>query len=276
MTEWLNHPIAQSTQSPNSSILVCMSQEIEQTAAALLELSHWLGEPTRDLAIIGEGNTSAQVSEHTILIKASGSSLGTLQREQLVEVDRRPVLALVENPNASEDDVKRTLQVCRVDQANPKQPSIETFFHSLMYDLTGAKFVGHTHPIAINVLLCSRNATDITRHIMPDVIIVCGISSVFVPYTDPGIPLAREIAARIRQYQQDFGEHPRTIYLQNHGVIALGETAKQVQNVTLMAVKNARTLAATYGVGGPNFLSPKDIARIHTRPDEDVRRVQFK
>jgi len=253
-----------------------MSQEIEKTAAALLELSHWLGEPTRDLAIIGEGNTSAQVSEHTILIKASGSSLGTLQRDQLVEVDRRPVLALVENPNASEDDVKRTLQVCRVDQANPKQPSIETFFHSLMYDLTGAKFVGHTHPISINVLLCSKNATDITRHIMPDVIIVCGISSVFVPYTDPGIPLAREIAARIRQYQQDFGEHPRTIYLQNHGLIALGETAKQVQNVTLMAVKHARTLAATYGVGGPNFLSPKDIARIHTRPDEDVRRVQFK
>ncbi len=253
-----------------------MTSSTEQIADALIELSHWLGEPTRDLAIIGEGNTSARVSEHTILIKASGSNLGSIQRSQLVEVDRRIVLAAIDAGAASDIEVKQTLQACRVDQTNAAQPSIETFFHTLMYDLTDTQFVGHTHPIAVNTLLCSKNATDITQHIMPDVIIVCGPGSVFVPYMDPGIPLAREIATRIKAYQKEWGEHPRTIYLQNHGLIALGTTAKQVQNVTAMAVKHARVLAATYGVGGPNFLAAQVRSRIHTRPDEDVRRQQFK
>ena len=259
-----------------SDILADMSIDKEQVADALIVLSHWLGEPTRDLAIIGEGNTSARIGEHTILIKASGSNLGSIQRNQLVEVDRRIVLAAIEAGKASDAEVKQTLQACRVDQANAAQPSIETFFHTLMYDLTDAQFVGHTHPIAVNMLLCSKNATDITQHIMPDVIIVCGPGAVFVPYMDPGIPLAREIAARIKLYQQEWGEHPRTIYLQNHGLIALGTSPKQVQNVTAMAVKHARVLAATYALGGPNFLSAQVRARIHTRPDEDVRRVQFK
>jgi hypothetical protein len=49
-----------------------------------------------------------------------------------------------------------------------------------------------------------------------------------------------------------------------------------VQNISAMAVKHARVLAATYAIGGPNFLSDHDIARIHTRPDEEVRRNQFK
>jgi hypothetical protein len=41
-------------------------------------------------------------------------------------------------------------------------------------------------------------------------------------------------------------------------------------------VKHARVLTGTYALGGPNFLSEHDISRIHTRPDEEVRRAQFK
>jgi len=43
-----------------------------------------------------------------------------------------------------------------------------------------------------------------------------------------------------------------------------------------MAVKHARVLAATYALGGPHALQASDIARIHARPDEEVRRKQFK
>ena len=253
-----------------------MTSNIEQIADALIELSHWLGKPTRELAIIGEGNTSARISDHTILIKASGSNLGSIQRHQLVEVDRRPVLAAIEAGPLDDAGTKQVLQQCRIDQASAAQPSIETFFHALMYELTDTQFVGHTHPITVNTLLCSKNATDITQHIMPDVIIVCGPGAVFVPYMDPGVALAREIAVRIKTYQREWGEHPRTIYLQSHGLIALGSSVKQVQNVTAMAVKHARVLAATYAVGGPNFLSAQVQSRIHTRPDEEVRRAQFK
>ena len=40
---------------------------------ALLHLSRELGNPQRPLAILGENNTSARLSDKTFLVKASGS-----------------------------------------------------------------------------------------------------------------------------------------------------------------------------------------------------------
>ncbi len=59
--------------------------------------------------------------------------------------------------------------------------------------------------------------------------------------------------------------------MQNHGFIALGATPKQVLDTTDMAIKAARILVGTYALGGPCFLAPKDVARIHDRPDEHYR-----
>jgi hypothetical protein len=42
-----------------------------------------------------------------------------------------------------------------------------------------------------------------------------------------------------------------------------------------MAVKAARVLAGTYALGGPRFMTVHDVARIHTRPDEEIRRQQI-
>lgn len=251
-----------------------MNHSHHDLRAALMALSHHLGEEWREYAIIGEGNTSARTAAGTMLIKASGSSLRTLEPGQIVEVDTDRVTAAVRE-SLDDAGTKRALGEARVDP-NSAWPSIETFFHALLYELTDAQFIGHTHPVAVNTVLCSQHAADVARHIMPDVIVVCGLHSVFVPYVDPGLALSREIAARTRAFIDTHGELPRTIYLQNHGLIALGGSVKQVQNITAMAVKNARVLAATYALGGPRFLDEVDNLRIETRPDEDVRRRQFR
>ena len=44
----------------------------------MLALSHELGREDRRLAILGEGNVSARVSDRTFVVKASGSNLATL------------------------------------------------------------------------------------------------------------------------------------------------------------------------------------------------------
>jgi rhamnose utilization protein RhaD (predicted bifunctional aldolase and dehydrogenase) len=251
-----------------------MNQTHTAFRGELLALSHHLGEEWREYAIIGEGNTSARTDSGTMLIKASGSSLRTLEPGQIVEVDARRVTAAV-NQDLDDAGIKRALGESRVDPASP-WPSIETFFHALLYEITDATFIGHTHPVAVNALLCSQRAEDLARHIMPDVIVVCGLRAVFVPYVDPGLALSREIGARTRAFIAAHGEAPRTLYLQNHGLIALGQSVRQVQNITAMAVKNARGLAATYAAGGPRFLDEGDNLRIETRPDEDVRRQQFR
>ncbi len=241
----------------------------------LVELSHHLGEESKEYAIIGEGNTSARIDEHTFFVKASGSNLKSIRPDQLVEIDWRKVGTLLDGA-PSDEDVTRVLNEARVDPAVSARPSVETVLHGALYQITDAKFIGHAHCVYPNMILCSKNARDIVKHIMPDEIVVCGIESVFVPYTDPGVPLARAVVARVKEVAERHGEMPRTIYLQNHGVFALGQTARQVENVMAMAVKHAKILAGTYALGGPNFLSDQDIARIHYRPDEHVRRAQFK
>lgn len=240
----------------------------------LLTLSHHLGEESREYVIIGEGNTSARISDGTFWIKASGASLRTLKLEQAVQVDGARITSAL-HEDLSDDEVKCVLSEARVDPSSA-WPSIETFLHAMLYELTDAQFIGHTHPVAVCAILCSQHAQDITRHIMPDVIIVCGLHAVFVPYVDVGAALSQAIGQRVREFIARYGESPRTIYLQNHGLIALGQSARQVQNVTAMAVKHARVLAATYALGGPRWLPEHHNTRIHTRPDEEVRRAQFR
>jgi ribulose-5-phosphate 4-epimerase/fuculose-1-phosphate aldolase len=90
-----------------------------------------------------------------------------------------------------------------------------------------------------------------------------------------GIALARAVRDALQKNIDQFGNAPKVIYFQNHGMLALGRTAKEIENVTAMAVKNARTMAQTFSLGGPHFLDDNAVARIDKRPDEIVRRAKF-
>ena len=133
--------------------------------------------------------------------------------------------------------------------------------------------MGHTHPTAVNAVLCSQKVEEaVAGRLFPDEIVYCGPAPIYLPYTDPGVPLARAVRDAVDQYLDGYGEAPKVILMQNHGLIALGRTASEVERVTAMTVKTARVLLGTYALGGPHFLSPESAARIHTRPDERYRR----
>jgi ribulose-5-phosphate 4-epimerase/fuculose-1-phosphate aldolase len=66
------------------------------------------------------------------------------------------------------------------------------------------------------------------------------------------------------------------ILLENHGVIALGSTAREVLNITRMLVKVCRIMTDTLAAGGPRFLTRQNVDRIDQRPDELARRADFK
>ena len=58
----------------------------------LLRLSHEIGREDRKLTILGEGNTSAQVSASEFLVKASGSCLANLRDDQVTQCRTETVL----------------------------------------------------------------------------------------------------------------------------------------------------------------------------------------
>ncbi|MCS7259389.1 MAG: class II aldolase/adducin family protein [Anaerolineae bacterium] len=238
----------------------------------LVAMSRHLGQPELDYVILGEGNTSAKADDQTFWVKASGYELRTIGREGFVRVWRDRVLAILDVPDLTDERLKQLLTEAKVD-ATGGHPSVETVLHAIALGLEGVNFVGHTHPTAINALTCAAAfETAVSGRLFPDEVVVCGPASVVVPYVDPGVPLARAVAERIRRYLDEYGEVPRVILMQNHGLIALGSTPQQVENITAMAVKAARIRLGTYNLGGPRFMSLEAVRRIHTRPDELLRR----
>jgi len=238
----------------------------------LVEMSRYLGDPARGYAILGEGNTSARIDADTIWVKASGFMLGNIDRQGFVAVSISKVTAILEDPSANDMAVREALKAALVDKGETRRPSVETMFHALLLKYPEWNFIGHTHPIHTNVLLCSKQAEEAaTGRICPDHVVVMGHKSVYVPYVDPGLVLAREIRKRVCQFIDQEKVLPRAIMMQGHGVIAMGHSPRAVMSITDMAEKASQIIAGAYALGGPQFMSAKDIARIHTRPDEKYR-----
>jgi len=240
---------------------------------ALLSLSHQLGREERRLAILGEGNTSMRHDAETFTVKASGSNLATLAVGGTATCRFDKLIPLLAAESMGDAAVDEALFAARV-STEMKKPSVEAIFHAYLLTLPGVNFVGHTHPIAVNALLCSKHArTFATRRLFPDEIVCCGVESVFVPYTDPGLKLSQAIKSSVEDYIKRVSRPPRVILLENHGLIGLGATPEAVLAATLMAVKAAEIFAgAAFLSGGePQFLTAAQVERIAGRPDEHYR-----
>jgi rhamnose utilization protein RhaD (predicted bifunctional aldolase and dehydrogenase) len=244
---------------------------------ALVAMSNHLGDPANDYSIMGEGNTSARADATTFWVKTSGYELRTMKADGFVRCAFDGILPLLNRSDVTDEIVKNELATSRVDPSATGHPSVEALLHALCLQLEGINFVGHTHPTAINAIACSVGFDSAFKgRIFPDEIVVCGPAPLLIPYTDPGVPLARRIKQGIDQHADTYGELPRVILMQNHGMIALGRNPVHVENLTAMMVKTARILLGTFAAGGPRFLAHADVDRIHTRPDEARRRQHLK
>jgi len=238
----------------------------------LVAMSKALGDPARDYVILGEGNTSARIDDDTFYVKASGTSMGTIDADGFVKVSISKVTAILDDPNAGDEDVTRVFQDALVEHREKRRPSVAAMLHAILLRVPEFAFIGHTHAAHVNMLMCSDCAEEFaTKRLFPDQIVYLGHKSVYVPYVDPGLVLAREVKARFEAFVDAEGMLPSSIFMQNHGVITMGATAKAVTSATDMAEKAAKVLVGTYSVGGPNFMSDADVDRIFTRPDEAYR-----
>ena len=173
---------------------------------------------------------------------------------------------------------EQALLASRVDSSAPK-PSVEAVFHAYFLSLPGIEVVGHTHPVAVNAILCANDEAArkfAEERRFPDEIVCCGAKSVLVPYVDPGTILAQQIMADTDKFIMEENRPPRIILLQSHGLIAIGATTGSVLAATLMAEKTARIFLGSEALGGAKGLTPKHVARIDSRPDEHYRQKMLK
>ena len=149
--------------------------------------------------------------------------------------------------------------------------------HALGLTVGGAQFVGHTNPTAVNTIRCSDRAEALVAGaIFPDQVVGCGREALLIRYADPGLPLADALRESLREYRRRTGTTPKTVYLRNHGLLALGQTAVEVHQITTMATKVARILTGGLSLGEPVYLSAAQADRIEARRDEHHRRRMFR
>ncbi|MEA3401800.1 MAG: class II aldolase/adducin family protein [Armatimonadota bacterium] len=245
---------------------------MHERLADLVEMSRELGDPGSDYLLLGEGNTSAAADEESFFVKASGVCLGEIDESGFVRVSREAVRALLGEEALTDDEIAEGLREAAIEPEGLR-PSVETFLHAMLLDLPGIEFVGHSHPTAVNALLCSQQPEEAVRgRLFPDEVVCCGPESAWVPYTDPGLPLAHAVGEAVDAYVERWNDAPVVILMQNHGLIALGATPAEVLNATAMAVKSAWIRLGAAAWGGFRSLSESELDRIYTRPDEEYRR----
>lgn len=241
----------------------------------LIGLTRTLGDPSLDLALLAEGNTSTLAAEEgSFWVKASGQSMGSIAEDGFVRCRLEPLVAALDG-SLSDAEVRQVLAESMAEGAG--KPSVEAFMHAWLLTLPGVDWVGHTHPASLLPLLCRADARELAkRRLFPDEVVCCGPAACFVPYVDPGLPLAVKIREEVQAYIVKWEEVPKTIWLANHGLIALGATPAEVMSATLMSAKAGRVWTSLLSTMVKDDLmlepmSSASVARIRTRPDEHYR-----
>ena len=242
-----------------------------QALDQVIWLSHEIGLEERQMVILGEGNTSANIGDGTFWVKASGHSLPTIGADGFSRVSIDKILSYLDGEALDEHGVADALKTSKVSTEFPK-PSVETFLHALCMKECGANFIAHTHAVSVNQLLCSKlGAEPFMGNICPDQIVVCGAAPAVVPYIDPGFHLSVAVRNEFRRYMDTYGKPPKVLLMVNHGIVALGKTAKEAFNIQLMADKWAKILVGALSSGGINYMDEENVKKISNRLDEKYR-----
>ena len=236
----------------------------------LVELSQEFGRAS--WTILGEGNVSGRIDQNIFAVKSSGSSLATLTQIELTHCYFDRLLPVLDRENVSESEIEDLLRGSRVLPAALK-PSVETFFHAYLLTLPGVNYVGHTHPVPVNQILCSGLGTSFAEERrFPDEVVCCGPMSLLIPYEDPGLALAKRIRRDVQSFERKQGKTPKVILLENHGVITIGQSVDAVRVAMSMTVKAAEIFVGAHALGGNVPMPQREIDRIENRLDEEYRR----
>jgi rhamnose utilization protein RhaD (predicted bifunctional aldolase and dehydrogenase)/NAD(P)-dependent dehydrogenase (short-subunit alcohol dehydrogenase family) len=212
----------------------------------ILELSRSFGSDP-DFSRGGGGNSSVKVGD-VLYIKPSGLPLAALTAQALIALNLAPLTAFLNADRAPDGpgetttpgdasgptDAMEVALSARMDPTDDRRPSVEFLFHALLPE----RFVLHTHPTDVNAITCSADGAGLADRLFGD-------RALWVPYTDPGLPLARAI----RDTRASFEARtrlpaPKAVLLQNHGLIVCGDSASEVSATSASIVSAVRARLA--------------------------------
>lgn len=219
-----------------------MARKPNEDVRRLVQISHAVGSDDR-LVQAGGGNTSVKNPCGTrMLIKASGTGLRDMSpRRGYVTMALRPLADLLADDRvAAMSDARREPHVLRVmydavvGGPDPgARPSCEATLHAML-----RRYVVHIHPIAVIGILSSTRSealcTELARR--------GKFTMVWVPYTNPGHPLAVACRDAVAAFQAEHGSIPEVLFLENHGLFVSSDSPGRVVSLTQAIVDDCERL----------------------------------
>lgn len=189
----------------------------------------------------GGGNSSVKV-DGVLYIKPSGTQLATLTADDLVGLRVDVLLERLHSDAPVEGDPVLAAAAAALVGNPTRRPSVEILFHALIED----PLVLHVHPITANAVTCNVDGAELCRRLFGD-------DAVWVPYVDPGVPLARAIFdARAAHTARTGAPAPAITLMGNHGVIVSGSTeAELTERLEHITATVAAALASAPAVDAP-------------------------
>jgi rhamnose utilization protein RhaD (predicted bifunctional aldolase and dehydrogenase) len=188
----------------------------------LVKISRYAGQRI-DLVQAGGGNSSVKTSGGLMIIKASGFLLSEVTTEKgFSELSLPSLMGVFADNSIKSSSSQREREFLSTEwvkkaQFKGEKPSIETTFHAILN-----KYVLHTHPMVVNMIVCREGWKQQLSDIFPDNKIC------FIDYRTPGIDLALELEKKIN----DCGVIPPVTFLQNHGLIVSSDKLEDIFELT--------------------------------------------
>jgi len=223
----------------------------EQNKHALGEFARMSGEAgsRSDYVQGGGGNTSVKLDDGLMAIKASGYRLKDItETDAYAVLDYEALRAFYsthepdEFGDAEKAGAAEAKAATRAIEGLPAlRPSVEAGFHSLL-----DRYVLHTHSVYANLAACAKDA----RRLLGEALGGADYAYGFVPYVDPGARLTFSIRDELRRVESACGKRPKVLLMENHGIIAHGDSAGEALAVHTDA--NER-FAKFFGLRGDAF-----------------------
>jgi rhamnose utilization protein RhaD (predicted bifunctional aldolase and dehydrogenase)/NAD(P)-dependent dehydrogenase (short-subunit alcohol dehydrogenase family) len=223
----------------------------------LVTLSRFFGSDP-EIVLAGGGNTSVKLG-NVLHVKASGSSLATIDKSGFVLMNREQLEAIAnaEYPTdreQREERYKNALYAARIEPARNQRPSVEALLHHIVPQ----KFVVHSHATVVNTLTCHTKGETLAKQLF-------GSEAMWLPFIDPGYLLARELKKALTAHTKATGTPPKIILMGNHGLIISSDDPNEIYTLTKRVIDTVSSkLGANWEQAfGPATKAPYSVSAIN-------------
>jgi ribulose-5-phosphate 4-epimerase/fuculose-1-phosphate aldolase len=226
----------------------------------IVTLGQALGTHAARLVLAEEGAVAGRVGEDRMAVSRRGAWLAGLTEEDLVQLD----MQRYNEVNAQEVILPEDLVSANITAENGAEPNEDAALFAWLLAIDPAfRIAAHIHPVVVDQITASPRARQFAdRRTVHNEVLALGSASLLVNYTDPGLPLTREIQKKMILWRDRNKSVPRVILVQNHGAIILGESANALLRSIEALLKYAELFVGASLLGGPVFLTPQAITQI--------------